>query len=97
MAGRSFEQIAAELTACGYETTPSQLKNASRDKNPPQEGCCADTPEVRKFLAAIAPGFPGFQSDRLFPAGGQPAARGALTDGNAGGRSQQEERDAGAA
>jgi hypothetical protein len=73
--GRTHEGVAGWLTARGYPTTLSAVKNATRPGNEPAEGVVAGVPASLELLRQLVAEFPGLEVERLFAPADAAAAR----------------------
>jgi NAD-dependent oxidoreductase involved in siderophore biosynthesis len=67
--------VAGWLTARGYPTTLSAVKNATRPGNEPAEGVVAGVPASLELLRQLVAEFPGLEVERLFAPADAAAAR----------------------
>ena len=67
--GGDYKGIAGWLTAAGYPTSESDLKNARRAKDPLEHAIPAGAPGVADFVRTVRDRFPNFEWRRLVDGG----------------------------
>jgi len=67
--GGSYKAVAEWLTAAGYPTRESDLKNARRAVDPVERAIPANAPGVGDFLRMVRARFPDFECYRLIEGG----------------------------
>ena len=83
LGGRSHQAIADWLTASGYPTSLSAVKNATRKTLTAAEGCVAVTPASIALLRVLIARYPTLDIGRLFSTDDAEKARRQLADGEA--------------
>ena len=63
--GRNYDEAAEKMTAAGYPTTVTDLKNARRARPPPEHTLPAEVPEVQLFLETMTEAFPTFEAGKI--------------------------------